>query len=344
MKYQTKKLIYNVVVVALILCGIVWVASRFVHLGRVEYTDNAQIRQLIVPVNSRVQGFVQRICFDEYQTVHKGDTLALIEDTEYRYRLAQAEADYRNALSGNSAMATSITAADNNISVSDAGIEEARVLMENAEREYKRYENLFKQEAVTRQQYDAKKTAYDASMARYELLLRQRRSTSLMKQEQTQRLDQTEAGIKLAEAALDLARLNLSYTVIIAPCDGTTGRKNIQEGQLIQPGQTIVDIVDANDIWIVANYKETQTANIVEGQNVEIKVDAVPDVVFSGIVRSISRATGASFSLIPQDNSAGNFVKVEQRIPVRIEFTDDNDSTDMARLRAGMNVECEVKY
>ena len=344
MKYQTKKLIYNVVVVVLILCGIVWVASRFVHLGRVEYTDNAQIKQLIVPVNSRVQGFVQRIFFDEYQTVHKGDTLALIEDTEYRYRLAQAEADYRNALSGNSAMATSITAADNNISVSDAGIEEARVLMENAEREYKRYENLFRQEAVTRQQYDAKKTTYDASKARYELLLRQRRSTSLMKQEQTQRLDQTEAGIKLAEAALDLARLNLSYTVIIAPCDGTTGRKNIQEGQLIQPGQTIVDIVDANDIWIVANYKETQTANIAEGQNVEIKVDAVPDVVFSGVVRSISRATGASFSLIPQDNSAGNFVKVEQRIPVRIEFTDDNDSTDMARLRAGMNVECEVKY
>ncbi len=344
MKYQTKKLIYNVVVVVLILCGIVWVASRFVHLGRVEYTDNAQIKQLIVPVNSRVQGFVQRIFFDEYQTVHKGDTLALIEDTEYRYRLAQAEADYRNALSGNSAMVTSITAADNNISVSDAGIEEARVLMENAEREYKRYENLFRQEAVTRQQYDAKKTTYDASKARYELLLRQRRSTSLMKQEQTQRLDQTEAGIKLAEAALDLARLNLSYTVIIAPCDGTTGRKNIQEGQLIQPGQTIVDIVDANDIWIVANYKETQTANIAEGQNVEIKVDAVPDVVFSGVVRSISRATGASFSLIPQDNSAGNFVKVEQRIPVRIEFTDDNDSTDMARLRAGMNVECEVKY
>lgn len=181
-------------------------------------------------------------------------------------------------------------------------------------------------------------------ITRYELLLRQRRSTSLMKQEQAQRLDQTEAGIKLAEAALDLARLNLSYTVILAPCDGTTGRKNIQEGQLIQPGQTIVDIVDANDIWVVANYKETQTANIAEGQQVDIKVDAVPGVVFSGMVRSISRATGASFSLIPQDNSAGNFVKVEQRIPVRIEFTADNDSLDMARLRAGMNVECEVKY
>ena len=166
----------------------------------------------------------------------------------------------------------------------------------------------------------------------------------MIKQEQTQRLEQNMAGIKLAKAALELAKLNLSYTVITAPCDGTTGRKNIQKGQLIQPGQTLVDIVDANDIWIVANYKETQTANIREGQSVEIEVDAVPGIRFEGVVKSISRATGASFSLFPQDNSAGNFVKVEQRIPLRIEFTGKNNKADLERLRAGMNVECEVKY
>ena len=166
----------------------------------------------------------------------------------------------------------------------------------------------------------------------------------MIKQEQTQRLEQNMAGIKLAKAALELAKLNLSYTVITAPCDGTTGRKNIQEGQLIQPGQTLVDIVDANDIWIVANYKETQTANIREGQSVEIEVDEVPGIRFEGVVKSISRATGASFSLFPQDNSAGNFVKVEQRIPLRIEFTGKNNKADLERLRAGMNVECEVKY
>ena len=105
-----------------------------------------------------------------------------------------------------------------------------------------------------------------------------------------------------------------------------------------------VDVVDANDIWIVANYKETQTANIREGQSVEIEVDAVPGIRFEGVVKSISRATGASFSLFPQDNSAGNFVKVEQRIPLRIEFTGKNNKADLERLRAGMNVECEVKY
>lgn len=108
MKHKTKKFIYNIVVILLLITGISWVFSRFIHLGRVEYTDNAQIRQLIVPVNSRVQGFIDKICFDEYRPVRKGDTLALIEDTEFRFRVAQAEADYQNALSGKSAMTTTI--------------------------------------------------------------------------------------------------------------------------------------------------------------------------------------------------------------------------------------------
>lgn len=344
MNHRTKKLAYNILVSLLIIGGISWVCSRFIHLGNVEYTDNAQVKQLIVPVNSRVQGFIEKICFQEYQTVHKGDTLAVIEDTEFRFQLAQAEADYQNALSGKSAMTTTIHTTQNNISVSDAGIEEARIRMENASREYHRYKNLYEKEAVTRQQYDAMKTDYEALRARYELLLRQKQSTALVKQEQTQRLEQTEASIALAAAALELARLKLSYTVIIAPCDGTTGRKNIQEGQLIQPGQTIVDVVDANDIWIMANYKETQTANIHEGQKVHLEIDAVPDVTFEGIVKAISRATGASFSLIPQDNSAGNFIKVEQRIPVRIEFAGNNRPEDLERLRSGMNAECEINY
>ena len=309
MKHKTKKFIYNIVVILLLITGISWVFSRFIHLGRVEYTDNAQIRQLIVPVNSRVQGFIDKICFDEYRPVRKGDTLALIEDTEFRFRVAQAEADYQNALSGKSAMTTTINTTQNNLAVSDAGLEEARIRMDNAQREYQRYKNLYEKAAVTHQQYDAVKTDYEALKARYELLSRQKQSTALIKQEQTQRLEQNMAGIKLAKAALELAKLNLSYTVITAPCDGTTGRKNIQEGQLIQPGQTLVDIVDANDIWIVANYKETQTANIREGQSVEIEVDAVPGIRFEGVVKSISRATGASFSLFPQDKPTLGNVK-----------------------------------
>ena len=344
MNKKTKKLTFNICVIAVLVIALVWVCARFVHLGSVEFTDNAQVRQHIVPVNSRVQGFIKKICFTEYQRVHKGDTLALIEDTEFLYRLAQAEADYRNALSGKTVMSSTINTTQNNISVSDAGVQEAKIRLDNAEREYNRYKNLLAQDAVTRQQYDAIKTNYEASKARYELLVRQKQSTALVKREQTRRLEQTEAGIKLAEAGLKLARLNLSYTVIIAPCDGTTGRKEIQEGQLVQPGQTLVDLVDENDKWVVANYKETQTSNIKEGQEVELEVDAIPNVTFKGVVKSISQATGASFSLLPQDNSAGNFVKVEQRIPVRIEFTKENRPVDMSRLRAGMNVECLVNY
>lgn len=344
MKSKNKKLAYNIVVGILIIAGIAWVCSHFVHLGNVEYTDNAQVKQLIVPVNSRVQGFIKKIYFNEYQEVHKGDTLVLIEDAEFRFRLAQAEADYQNALSGKTVMTSTINTTQNNIAVSDAGVQEAKIRLDNAEREYYRYKNLLEQDAVTKQQYDAVKTNYEALKARYELLVRQKQSTALVKQEQTQRLDQTDAGIKLTGAALELARLNLSYTVIVAPCNGTTGRKEIQEGLLIQPGQTIVDLVDRNEKWVMANYKETQTANIRNGQPVDIEADALPGIVFKGTVKSISRATGASFSLIPQDNSAGNFVKVEQRIPVRIEFSGENRQEDMERLRAGMNVECVVNY
>lgn len=337
------KLAYNIIVGLLLLSGIAWVSAKFVHFGNVEFTDNAQVKQQIVPINSRVQGFIKKIYFKEYQRVKKGDTLAVIEDVEYRLKVAQAEADYRNAVIGKKAMGTTILTTQSTISVTESGIEESRVRLVNAEKEYNRYKNLLLQKSVTQQQFDAVSANYEAAKARYEQLQHQRNTSSLVKNEQTMRLDQNDAGIKVVQAALELARLNLSYTVITAPCDGVTGRKNIEEGQLIQPGQALLDFVNENDKWIIANYKETQTANINEGQVVEIKIDAIPNTKFKGIVQSISRATGASFSLFPQDNSAGNFVKVEQRIPVRIEFSSDNKAQYLEKLRSGMNVECEVK-
>lgn len=344
MTRKTKKLIYNIFACILLLGAISWVCEKFIHLGNVEFTENAQVKQLIVPVNSRVQGYIKEVRFDEYQKVSKGDTLVIIEDVEYRYMVAQAEANLANAKTGKDAMHNVISTTSTNISVTDASIEEARIVFENAERNYKRFSTLYEQNAVTRQQYDDMNTAYLAAKARYDMLKRQKESVQAVSREQNTRLGQNEAGIKLAEAALELARLNLSYTVVLAPCDGYTGRKEIQQGQLIQPGQTLVDVVDSQEKWIVANYKETQTANITEGCEVEIEVDAVPDHTFKGVVRSISRATGASFSLMPQDNSSGNFVKIEQRIPVRIDFAEDNDAEAMERVSAGMNVECKVLY
>ncbi len=340
---KTKKLIYNTTVIALLLIGVAYVCSRFIHLGNVEYTDNAQVRQHIIPVNTRVQGFIKKIYFDEYKPVHKGDTLLVIEDSEFKLRLAQAEADLANALAGRQATNAGIATTQNNISVNDATVEEIRVQRANAGRELQRYKKLLEQDAVTKQQYDNVKTAYDAINARYEQALRTRHSTSLSKNEQAHRLGQNEAAVRLAQAAVDLAKLNLSYTVIVATCDGVTGRKDIHEGQLVQPGQTMVDIVDDGELWVVANYRETQLPNIKEGASVTFTADAVPGVEYKGVVESLSDATGAAFSLIPQDNATGNFVKVEQRVPVRIRLH-GNDTADVRRLRAGFNVECKVKY
>lgn len=339
---KTKKRIYNTAVILLIVAGLAYVCSRFVHPG-VEYTDNAQVRRHITPVNSRVQGFVKKVCFEEFKPVRKGDTLVIIEDAEFRLRLAQAEADLANAASGRRATTTGIATTQNNLRVSDAGIDEARVQMDNAGREYRRYRQLLEQDAVTRQQYDNVKTAYESAKARYEGLMRAKHSTALTKDEQGHRLEQNEATVRLAEAAVDLARLNLSYTVIVASCDGVTGRKDIHEGQLVQPGQTMVEIVDDADLWVTANYRETQLHNISVGDEVELTADAVPGVTYAGKVEAISDATGAAFSLIPQDNATGNFVKVEQRVPVRISLA-GNDADKLKRLRAGLNVECKVKH
>ena len=340
---KTKKRINNTVVIALLAIGIVYVCSRFIHLGNVEYTDNAQVKQHITPVNTRVQGFIKKIYFEEYRPIHKGDTLLVIEDAEFRLRLAQAEADLANALAGQQVTNAGIATTQNNLSVNDATIEEVRVQRANAERELQRYKKLLEEDAVTRQQYDNVKTAYDAINARYEQVLRMKHSTSLTKEEQTHRLGQNEAAIRLAQAAVDLARLNLSYTVVVATCDGVTGHKDIHEGQLVQPGQTMVDIVDNGDLWVIANYRETQLPNIREGAEVTFTADAVPGITYKGVVESISDATGAAFSLIPQDNATGNFVKVEQRVPVRIRLQ-GNDADKVSRLRAGFNVECKVKY
>lgn len=344
MRHRTKKIISYIIVLAVIIAAAAWICSKFVHLGNVEYTDNAQICQQIVPVNSRVQGYIKEIRFKEYEPVKKGDTLVVIDDSDMKLNVARARADYANALAGREVAGRSVTSASANVAVSEAMIAEAKVLMENAATDFDRYSKLLAQDAVTRQQYDGAKTDYEAKKARYEMLSRQRSATTSVVAETRERISQNEAGIELAKALLETAELNLSYTVITAPCDGYTSRKEIQVGQLVQPGQTLLDIVDSTDIWVTANYKETQTAHIHPGSDVEIEVDAVPGVTFHGKVESLSRATGASLSILPQDNSAGNFVKVRQRIPVRIVFSPDNDADAMAKLSAGMNVECEVKY
>ena len=331
--------LYNTIIVLCLLGGAVYVVSQFMHVGNGEFTDNARVCQNIVPQSSRVQGFIREVRFTDFQQVKRGDTLVIIEDAEFRLRLAQAESDLLRAQQGSKGTASSIVTTRTGMTVTEAGIESARVQMENAMREDKRYKNLLNQDAVTLQQYDKVHTAYLSAKAAYEQTVRSRQMQSAVVAEQGHHLSASEQGIELARCAVDLARLNLSYCYIIATCDGTVGTKDIHVGQLVNPGQTLVSIVDKNERWIEANYKESQLPHIKVGNKVEITADAVPNVEYTGTVERISEATGIAFSLIPIDNATGNFVKVEQRVTIRIKL---DASNDVDKLKSGYNVECIV--
>ena len=337
MKRSVKRIVYNIVIFSLLLTGLVVVCYKFLHLGNVEYTDNATVCQHITPVNTRVAGFIREIRFEENQAVKAGDTLVVIEDAEFRLHLAQAEAELANAQAGHRVTSAGIATTESNISVNDASMEEARAQMENADKENMRYGKLLAEGAVTQQQYDN----VHAAKARYEQASRGRNSSALVKREQGVRLEQNAAAVNMCEANVRLARLNLSYCAIIATCDGVTGRKTIHVGQLVQPGQTMVDIVDSKEMWVQANYRESQMSGIHIGSAVKMKIDAVPGVEYVGTVESLSDATGSAFSSMPSDNATGNFVKVEQRVPVRISLHGNSEDL-MKRLKAGYNVECEI--
>ncbi len=335
------KRIYNVVVILILLGAIAWTFSHFVH-GKGEYTDDAQVNRHITPVNTRVQGFIKEIRFTDFQHVKRGDTLVIIEDAEYRLQVAQAEARLRSSKSGSSVVTASMGTTASNVQTASAGIEEARVDMINAKQDFDRFAALMKKDAVTRQQYDNAYARYLGAKARYEQASSRRQSAASVKEVQQHQLGGSRAGESVAEAQVRLARLNLSYTVILAPCDGVMGRKDIHEGQLVQPGQMLARLVDDNDVWVVANYRETQLPSVSVGSDVEFTADALPGVVFHGKVQSLSAAAGNAYSMIPVDNATGNFVKVEQRVPVRIALTKNNDPQQVAKLRAGLNVETRV--
>lgn len=338
------KIGYNVIVVLMLLAVIVYAFSRYVHFGDIEYTDDAQVQRHITPINTRVQGFIREIRFEEYQRVKKGDTLVIIEDAEYRLQLAQAEANLKGTKQGSTAISAGMQTTTSNVRAAAAGIEEASVAMQNAKADYDRYAALLEKDAVTRQQFDNMKARYEAAKARYERASASRNSTSLMRVEQARRLDQNAAGETVAEAAVNLARLNLSYTVIVATADGVMGRKDIHEGQLVQPGQQLARIVDESNVWVVANYRESQLKHIAPGNRVTFTADAIEGKEYRGEVESLSPATGAAYSMVPADNATGNFVKVEQRVPVRIRIVGLNDAADIALLRAGLNVETKVEF
>lgn len=278
--------------------------------------------------------------YTEHQHVRKGDTLLMLEDDEYHIRLKQAEAMLMDARSGRKVVANTLNTASNSASVYDASIAEAQYHVDQLEKDCRRYKTLLQKKATTPIVVEQYQTQLEMARARVAALKRQRQAAHSSVTEVGQRQENAEAAILRAEAAVQLARLNLSYTVVTAPCDGSLGRRSIEEGQLVNAGQTLTTIIPDTRKWVVANYKETQIASLALGQEVEVTVDAFEGKAFKGRIMAISSATGSKYSMIPTDNSAGNFVKMQQRVPVRIELTDISPE-DNARLAAGMM--CIVK-
>jgi membrane fusion protein (multidrug efflux system) len=335
---RVKTTVINMLVFALAAGGFYWLVTNYFHLNEDNFTNSAQVEEFINPVNTRVAGYIKEIKYSEHQAVKKGDTLVVLDAREIRTQLAQAEAAYQNARASRNVTASAVNTVSNNVNVADANIAGAKARLWNAEQNLNRYKNLLASEAVTRQQFDQVKTEYDATRAAYETLISQKNTASLATGETRSRLGVNDAEIKRTAAMLDMARINLSYTVITAPYDGIMGRRMINEGQLVQPGQQLGTIVLKGQKWVTANFLESQMPGVKIGEKISLTVDALGGKQLVGEVTAISAATGSKYSNVPVDNSTGNFVKVQQRIPVRIEFTPDNKKEDLDMLRAGMNV------
>lgn len=320
----------------IVLCaGLVWIGALLWGFDKTTTTDDAQVEQYISSINVRASGYIHEIRFTEHQYVHRGDTLLIIDNREHKIRLMEAEAALKDANAGKSVIGATLDRTENSVLVYDSSIEEIQARINKLRKDKTRYENLVKRNAATPIQLEQIETELIALEAKLESVKQQKRTANSSVTEVVNKQESVEAAILRATAAVEMARLNLSYTVVTAPCDGWLGRRALEVGQLVNAGQAITNILPDEQKWIIANYKETQIRNLSVGQKVIITVDAWPDEEFEGVISHISAATGSKYSMVPTDNSAGNFVKIQQRIPVRIDFVRLSEE-DNRKLAAGM--------
>lgn len=342
---ETDKLITKITawvasVILIALAG--WGGYTLYQLWNYEETNDAQIEEYINPVTSRLTGYISKIYYTDNQQVKAGDTLLVLDNKEYQIQQYEAEAALANAKAQLAVLKSNITTSGTNARVSQAQIGAAKAKLWKQEQEYERYKKLLEAESVTQQQFENVKTALDVARAEYQANLNAYQASLGKTNDIEAQVAVAEAEVKRREAVLERAKLDVTYTVITAPYDGKMGRKTIQKGQLIQAGQTLAFIVDQEQgKWVIANFKETQIKDMHEGQAVIVETDAFPGEEFHGSIESLSPATGSRFSLLPPDNATGNFVKIVQRIPVRIKLTDN--ATKVAQLRAGMNANVSIR-
>lgn len=344
------------IVLAVLVIGGAWFGiSKYNYAQHHEDTDDAQIDANVSPVIPRVSGYVKEVRVKDNQRVKKGDTLIIIDDRDYRIKLDQANAALFTAQNNVGVAEASTSAAQANIgtyrasvATIDAQIATAQVNLTRATQDYNRYANLIKDHSITQQQFEQADAAKQVAERQVQVLQEQRKqaaaqTNAVASQSQAtgKQISVASATIKQREVDVEDAKLNLSYTVITAAQDGLVSKVFVQPGQYLSAGQSYFSIIADNEIWVVANFKETQLDKMKVGQKVKVSLDAFPGREIDATVASFAPTTGAKMALLPPDNSTGNFVKVVQRVPVKITFDNPQDST-VKQLRAGMNVEVDV--
>ena len=320
----------------------IWGGFTLWDLYLYEETNDAQVQEYINPITSRVGGFIKEIRFEENQDIKKGDTLLIIDNREYELQQQQAEAELANARAQLQVLKSHVQSSATSAQVNESQILAAEAKLQHEEQEYARYKKLYDVESATRQQLENVQTALEVARANYQTALTIFEADKLKVEDNREQTTVAEAEIKRREAMLNRNKLDVGYTVVTAPYNCKMGRRTIQPGQMVQAGQTLAYIVDQEaGKWVIANFKETQLRHMHVGEMAEIETDAFPGRKFSGRIESLSPATGSSFSLLPPDNATGNFVKIVQRVPVRIRLV--NQSSDIAVLRAGMNAEVLIR-
>jgi membrane fusion protein (multidrug efflux system) len=302
-----------------------------------EETNDAQVQEYVNPVISRAGGFIVAVKFEENQHVEKGDTLLIIDNREYILQQEQTEAAIRKSEAQLEVLESNIHTLTMNASAASAQIAGAKAKVWKQQLDYDRYEQMYKEEAATKQQLENLQATLDVNKSDYKTAEENYSAASSRIVDVKAEREVVQAELKRLRALLDRHKLDVSYTVITASYDGRMGRRTVEVGQMIDAGEVLAYIVNnETDKWVVANYKETQVANMAIGDTVTIIADAYPDKRFKGTIISLSPATGSSFSLLPPDNSTGNYVKIVQRIPVRIRV--DGSRSEIDRLKVGMNV------
>lgn len=353
---KKKSYTFVIILAVLVIVGGTWGYTKYNHGLHHEETDDAQIDANISPVIPRISGYITEIKVKDNQMVHKGDTLIVLDNRDQIIKLEQAQANLY-ASQGNLVVANATTNASvasgstyiANVEVAEAQIEQAKVSVWRANQDFARYENLIKDHSITQQEYEQALATKQTAERQLQVLISQKNAAQRQAKAATSQTAATSrqtsvvnATIKARQADIDNAKLNLSYTIITAPTDGHVSKVNAQLGQYLQAGQSLFSIIANSQPWVVANFKETQLTKMKLGQEVKVHIDAYPDHVFEAKVASFSPATGARFALLPPDNASGNFVKVVQRLPVRIEFKEVKDEF-IQRLRPGMNVFVDVE-